>query len=112
MSISVAGFDHVAIHVHDLHRSSQWYCTHLGMEVASTNDHHTFLRMSSGQVLALFPISDTHPATGGLHHLAFSLNGADVEQALQDIRAQDIETTAFGPSEGFTDPDGHHIHFV
>ena len=109
--IEAQSFNHVAIWVSDIRISANWYMEHLGMEAASASENHIFLRLASGEVLALFQASDPKQIGAGVHHLAFNLPSGQEEQALETLRQRNIPLQRRGPSLSFQDPDGHWIHF-
>ena len=109
--IEVQGFHHVAIRVSDMRKSADWYIEHLGMKEASVSDNHIFLKLSKGQVLALFQASDPKQVGAGIQHLALTLPPGEEEKALERLRQRGFPVERRGPSFGFPDPDGYWIHF-
>ena len=109
--IEAQGFNHVALWVSDMRRSADWYIELLGLEEARVSDHHIFLRLPSGEVLALFEASEPKQIGSEVHHLAFNLPSGEVEKALETLRQQDVPLEERGPSLSFQDPDGYWIHF-
>ena len=112
VSIEAQSFNHVAIWVSDVRRSADWYIANLGLEEVSAAENFIFLRLTNGEVLALFQTSDPMQIGAGVHHLAFDLAHGTEEEALDTIRQRDIPLTWRGPNLSFQDPDGHWIHFV
>ena len=109
--INVESFNHVAIWVSDMRRSADWYMEHLGMEEVRASDRHIFLKLGSGQVLALFQATDSTQVGSGLHHLALDLDSSEKEHAYEILRKKNVSLEQRGPSLGFADPDGYWIHF-
>jgi catechol-2,3-dioxygenase len=109
--IEAQSFNHVALWVSDIRKSADWYIEHLGLEEASASGNHIFLRLESGEVLALFQASDPAQIGVGLHHIALNLPSGQQEQALESLRQRDIPLERRGPSLSFQDPDGYWIHF-
>lgn len=109
--IEAQSFNHVAIWVSDVRKSADWYIEHLGLEEARASENHIFLRLASGEVLALFQASEAAQIGAGLHHIALNLPGEQEEQALETLRQRNIPLERRGPSLSFQDPDGYWIHF-
>ncbi|MDA1190569.1 MAG: VOC family protein [Candidatus Poribacteria bacterium] len=109
--INASHFNHVAIYVSDLRRSAEWYKEHLGMTERSASGNHIFLKLSSGEVLALFQADEPKQVGVGVHHLAFNLSELDEERALETLRKKGIPLERRGPSLSFQDPDGYWLHF-
>jgi len=109
--IQVQSFNHVAIWVTDMRKSATWYTELLGMEVKSETDDHIFLKLGSGEVLALFQASDPARVGSGVHHIALTLSPGEKEKALETLRQRNIPRVQRGPGLNFQDPDGYWIHF-
>jgi catechol-2,3-dioxygenase len=109
--IEAQSFNHVALWVSDTRKSADWYIELLGLKEASASENRIFLRLASGEVLALFQASDPKQIASGVHHLAFNLPSGQQEEALETLRQRNIPLVRRGPSLSFQDPDGHWIHF-
>jgi len=109
--ITAQSFNHVALWVKDVRKSADWYVEYLGLQEASASEHHIFLKLAEGEVLALFETSDTDKIGIGVHHLAFNLPNQQEISALETLRQQNIPLLQRGPNLSFQDPDGYWIHF-
>ena len=109
--IQAQSFNHVAIWVSDLRKSANWYIEHLGMEENRVSVNHIFLKLASGEVMALFQATDPKQIGSGVHHLALNLPAEEKERALELLRQREIPLEKRGPSLSFQDPDGYWIHF-
>ncbi len=109
---TVSGFDHVGIYAKDMEASAQWYEQHLGMQRASANDHHIFMKMTDGQVLAIFQASNDEQVGSGIQHFAYALAEGDQAEAIASLSAAGVSIEQVGPSKGCRDLDGYRIHFV
>lgn len=114
-ALSVAGIDHVVLHVGDVVRSKAFYTEILGMTVHHDYPQHVFLKCGE-QMLALFasPGGRTPGAGTDLNHLAFA-----VHQPYEDIKAAlEEHGIAVGGRSGddrciyFEDPDGHQLQIM
>lgn len=110
-TIQAQSFNHVGIWVRDMRKSADWYIEHLGMEQKSVSGNHIFLKLASGEVLALFQAADPKQIGSGVHHLALNLPAGEKERALELLRQRNIPLEKHGPSLSFQDPDGYWIHF-
>ncbi|MFB7662766.1 VOC family protein [Kitasatospora sp. NPDC056138] len=114
---------HVGLNVTDLDRSTAFYRTLLGLDLAAegteTGRRYAFLARDGRLVLTLWQQSTGAFATAapGLHHLSFQVDSLDevraAEAVLRDLGAEFTHEGVVPHGEGtasggifFTDPDG------
>jgi methylmalonyl-CoA/ethylmalonyl-CoA epimerase len=101
--------DHIGIAVSNLDETVAFYRQVMGLEVSSTEVFHgmkiAFLRIGDSELELLEDLTPDgaiarHIATRGegLQHVAYRVD--NIEQALQDMRAQDIELIDEHPRPG------------
>ncbi len=117
--IPVTGLHHTGVFVRDLKRARRFYEEVLGMECFLDVGKQAFLRFGRGDEIALFEDPDRAPTDGeeALHdphmkgHVAFSIDGADYEDAKAWMADNGIAATPidWGDHEClyFLDPDGN-----
>jgi catechol 2,3-dioxygenase-like lactoylglutathione lyase family enzyme len=101
-----AGTDvnHIALRVTDIERSSAFYQTHLGLEVASTSPSSCFLRCREKNFLALF-----HHEKPGMDHYCFSVEKYEAGDAVKRLEAVGLAPRRRGNRVYFDDPDGIEV---
>lgn len=110
--------DHIALTVHDLGRSADWYQNTLCLEVrghyrdTTGRGRPVVLGSGSGNV-ALFPAAEEHTPTPLQGHIAFKLNRANFDQAQTHLRQLGItfDYVEYKTCHSiyFSDPDGYQI---
>lgn len=115
---------HVALYVADIKSSTKWYQDVLGFEVSDAYEDGmmpggaAFLRCNPDHHgVALFKATETNPAGGGLHHIAFEVPTLDdVVRARTHLREHNVRIDFDGRRRAgvqiaveFRDPDGHRL---
>lgn len=114
--------DHVSLNVADREASIAWYRDVVGLEprsVAPRDDWPVFMG-ELGACVALFQAqsrsADRMEESTGLRHIAFMVDGGDLERARARLQALgiDLRTEDHGSSSSlyFSDPDGNVIELT
>lgn len=93
-------FNHVALAVTDIQHSRDFYVRHFGMKPSREDSSSCFLNFGE-HFLALFRRSNS-----GLEHYCYGVEGYEVEDAAQKLKAEGIEPEVRGSRIYFQDPDG------
>ena len=118
------GIDHVALAVHDVERSAQWYVEVMGFERRHEGMWQgvpAFVGKGT-TALALFPAGDSARASTSrregitILHLAFRANRREFFAAQRDLRQRGIgfafQDHGISHSIYFRDPDGHELEIT
>jgi catechol 2,3-dioxygenase-like lactoylglutathione lyase family enzyme len=120
--VDIAHIDHVAIAVHDVERSAEWYCNVLGMERRHPEWGTSPQMVCAGETcVALFAIEGVPSQRPGrdmvaMRHLAFRVDRAGFERGREELRERGIEIEFMdhetAHSVYFEDPDGHRLELT
>ena len=101
-TFTATSIDHLALHVADVKRSSEFYRKHLGLKVREERANGmTFLNCSQRDFLALFPADKA-----GMGHFSFSVPDYDAADAVRRLERAGLEPERHGNRVYFRDPDG------
>jgi lactoylglutathione lyase len=104
-TFQATGLNHVALNVRNVPRSRDFYIKHLGLKVIrETGEENCFLGSDDGFFLTLF--KGEQP---GLNHYCYSINGYDVGQAEEKLKAAGLKSRREGNRIYFPDPDGIEV---
>jgi len=96
-------FDHVAVNVKDIKKSTEWYCRNLNAVTLYEDDTWAFLQVN-GVKLAL-TLASQHPA-----HICFSI---DRDEKIKYFGDKVFKDHRDGSSSCYTkDPDGNFIEYL
>ena len=122
--MELEGIDHVAMSVHDVERSAQWYIDILGFEHRHKgiwDGVPTFIGKGK-TAIALFPAkSNARPASSSrgeirMLHLAFRADRKNFLAAQEELKRHRIkfefEDHKISHSIYFRDPDGHELEIT
>ncbi len=128
--IKLTGIDHIALNVHDMDRSIQFYQDVLGFKVVTkdtTQSGFKHYELDAGNVfIALFEQPDFNfqaaqkvMTNDGFLHFAFAAHKDHLATTLEALKENGVELDGKPRNHGngtsiyFYDPDGHHveIHF-
>jgi catechol 2,3-dioxygenase-like lactoylglutathione lyase family enzyme len=117
----ITGLSHVALYVHDVEKSREFYKSFLGYaEPYSITDsngalHLTFIKINDRQFIELFP--EKQPGSDRLYHIALEVDDAEAMRAYLATRG--IKVPAKVPKGhignlnfNIFDPDGHQVEIV
>jgi catechol 2,3-dioxygenase-like lactoylglutathione lyase family enzyme len=118
------GIDHVALTVHDVARSVEWYTRVLGLDrrfEEAWGDYPAVVGAGSTSI-ALFPLSGpsaqapSSRSSIAMRHLAFRVDAGNFERARRELAAGGIafefQDHQIAHSIYFYDPDGHQIELT
>lgn len=123
----ITGYGHVALKVHDLDRTLDFYCGKLGFEEMLRLDDDSgevwlvYLRITDDQYLEIFPGAEGETAPGwdanGMNHMCWTVD--DLDATVDAVTGAGIPLTA-AISTGrdgnrqawFRDPDGNRIELM
>ena len=101
-TFQATGLSHVALNVHSVSTSRDWYIKHLGLKVVMENgEENCFLGSEGGFFLTLF--KGEHP---GLNHYCYTIKGYDADKAEETLKAAGLKPRREGNRVYFPDPDG------
>lgn len=112
--VRIEHLDHVALNVHDVERSREWYERVLGLQRRYQESWTAPVMVCAGATcLALF---EGAPGGSALRHVAFKVRREHFAEAQQHLRAHGItfqfEDHGIAHSIYFRDPDGHVIEIT
>lgn len=117
----ITGVAHIALFVHDIEKSRQYYHDLLGYEepfLLNKEDGTlslTFIKINDRQYIELFP--EVTPGSDRLNHISVEtddIEGMRVYLASKGVKVPDKVNTARIKNKSFNvkDPDGHTVEFV
>ncbi|HEY3847671.1 MAG TPA: VOC family protein [Acetobacteraceae bacterium] len=126
LPFSLNKIGHLALYVHDLQRSAEFYTKVLGFQVSDVYAEDggqlpggaVFVRLNSDHHgIALFKATKDYRPGAGLHHIAFEVSTLDeVLRARDHLRKHDVRIHFEGRRRAgvqlaveFQDPDGHNL---
>jgi catechol 2,3-dioxygenase-like lactoylglutathione lyase family enzyme len=122
--MQLEGIDHVALAVHDVEQSANWYVEVLGFErrfEEMWDGVPTFIAKGN-TAIALFPLRNHHLPTArgagriGMLHLAFRANRENFLAAQRELEKRGIkfefQDHEISHSIYFRDPDGHELEIT
>lgn len=115
--MKISGLGHVALKVTDMVRSKQFYHEVLGLPYSGEHEGKpmVFFRADGHHNLALFLADSVDNTASPLDHVAFQLQGGQVELDLAqvELEASGVAVTPYSHQEVqslyFNDPDGNQI---
>jgi len=102
-TFQAVGLNHIALSVTDIPRSRDFYVRHLGLTVSRESASSCFLDCGDDFV-ALF-----RSGQPGLNHYCYAVEGYDVDEAADTLRANDLPPRVSGNRVYFDDPDGIEV---
>lgn len=104
-TFQATGLDHVALNVHSVPRSRDFYIKHLGLKVVrESGEDNCFLGGSDDFFLTLF-----RGERPGLNHYCYAIRGYDAQRAEEKLKAVGLKPRREGNRVYFPDPDGIEV---
>ena len=100
------GLNHIALGVPDIPRSRDFYIQHLGLTVQRDSASSCFLNCGD-HFVALFRSSDPK-----MDHYCYAIEGYDVDDAAEKLRAEGLSPRISGQRIYFDDPDGLEVQLA
>jgi catechol 2,3-dioxygenase-like lactoylglutathione lyase family enzyme len=101
-TFQAVGLNHVAIDVHSVPKSRDFYIKHLGLKVTRDGgEDNCFLGAGDNFCLTLF-----HGEKPGLNHYCYSIRDYNVERAEEKLKAAELKPRKEGNRIYFPDIDG------
>jgi catechol-2,3-dioxygenase len=105
-TFTATGLNHIALNVPDIEKSRDFYVKHLGMTVSRQGSTNCFMTCGP-HFVALFKHSNP-----SMNHYCYSVEGYDVNDAAEKLKAQGITPRVTGQRIYFPDPDGLEVQLA
>ncbi len=104
-TFQATGLNHVALNVHNVPHSRDFYIKHLGLKVVrESGEENCFLGDGEGFFLTLF--KGEHP---GLNHYCYTIKSYDADQVEAKLKAVGLKPRRESNRIYFPDPDGIEV---